>query len=455
MMVGIGKMLRAFSRKDEDGRGPGVVVQRANRAAAASFDGLRMSGDAGIGAGTEGWARPEYGRYMATSPSVYSAVRLRSEAVTRPLLRVYRSESAVRQAQAEQRGAAHGERGNAAHGELVEPQAKGERRVPVEVVPPGGAPAGARQPVVHPRRPVARHRDLTCACGARPSGPSSAATTASPNCGRCDPTAWPSSPTAAATCAASCTGDPVEQAAYTPDEVVWLRYFNPLEELAGLSPLAPARLSADMGHEGLNFNRHLLRNSARPDFLLLTNQEMNDAELEDFYARWEQRYQGSRQRPPAGRGLGGAGREDPGPVPPGHRLHPGSALEPGRGQPHLRRPQAAPRRLRARHVRQRAGIRAALLAQHRGAGGASFLEEQVNRALLPKLGYPQPGRRVRPVGHRGTAGGRGQPRPAGDGACWIGASSPSTRCAASAICRRCRGGTGRVVNRQLWSAALF
>ena len=53
--------------------------------------------------------------------------------------------------------------------------------------------------------------------------------------------------------------------AYTPDEIVWLRYFNPMEELAGLSPLAPARLSADMGHEGLQFNRNLLRNSARPE----------------------------------------------------------------------------------------------------------------------------------------------------------------------------------------------
>ena len=57
---------------------------------------------------------------------------------------------------------------------------------------------------------------------------------------------------------------------YTPDEIIWLRYFNPLEEYAGLSPLAPARLSVDMGIDGLRFNRNFLRNSAQPDFVLLT-----------------------------------------------------------------------------------------------------------------------------------------------------------------------------------------
>ncbi len=42
---------------------------------------------------SQGWARPEYGRYMATSPSVYSAVKLRSDAITRPPLLVYRGGS--------------------------------------------------------------------------------------------------------------------------------------------------------------------------------------------------------------------------------------------------------------------------------------------------------------------------------------------------------------------------
>ncbi len=80
--------------------------------------------------------------------------------------------------------------------------------------------------------------------------------------------------------------------ALTPDEVVWFRYFNPLEEYAGLSPVAPARLAVDMGKDGLRFNRNFLRNSAQPDFVLLTNEQMNDGEVEDFYRRWEARYRG-------------------------------------------------------------------------------------------------------------------------------------------------------------------
>ena len=80
--------------------------------------------------------------------------------------------------------------------------------------------------------------------------------------------------------------------AYTTNEMLWLRYFNPLEEYAGLSPLAPARMSVDMGLEALKFNRNFLRNSARPDFVLLTNDSMTDTEIEEFYNRWEARHRG-------------------------------------------------------------------------------------------------------------------------------------------------------------------
>ena len=80
--------------------------------------------------------------------------------------------------------------------------------------------------------------------------------------------------------------------AYTSDEMVWIRYFNPMEEYAGLSPLAPVRLAVDMGKDGLKFNRNFLRNSAQPDFVLLTNESMTDTEIEDFYNRWEARYRG-------------------------------------------------------------------------------------------------------------------------------------------------------------------
>ena len=80
--------------------------------------------------------------------------------------------------------------------------------------------------------------------------------------------------------------------AYTPEEMVWLRYFNPLEEYAGLSPLAPLRLSADMGLDALKFNRNFFKNSAQPDVIFTIEESMSDEEVEEFYQRWEKRYKG-------------------------------------------------------------------------------------------------------------------------------------------------------------------
>ena len=375
-------------------RGEGAVVQRANRAAAASFDRLgsldtlRMSG--GIGAGGEGWARPEYGRYMATSPSVYAAVRLRAEAVTRPPLRVYRVE-ALRQAQGERKSAPHGEAIHPAHGELVEPQAKDTRRVPVEA----SHPAARLLERVNPwytRADLWRATEIyLCLWGS--------AFWAIERGEDGEPELWPLRPDRMAVIPdrqryvrgfvyrGAPSSMPSENVAYTPDEIVWLRYFNPLEELAGLSPLAPARLSADMGHEGLRFNRHLLRNSARPDFLLLTNHELNDAELEDFYARWEQRYQG------------------PGNA---HRPAVASAVRDVKtlGLSHRDIDFIQGLRWSLEEVSRTYGVPKLLLGDFERATYANvqaserlfwrntvvpeirFLEDQMNRALLPKLGYP-------------------------------------------------------------------
>ncbi len=354
MMVGIGKMLRAISGREGGRRAPGAVIQRANRAAAANR--LPADESAGIGAGGAGWARPEYGRYMATSPSVYSAVRLRAETVTRPPLRVYRTDA-------------------------------DGRRVHVEP----GHPVARLLERVNPwytRADLWRATEIyLCLWGA--------AFWAIERGEDGEPELWPLRPDRMAVIPdrrryvrGFVYRGAVEQVAYTPDEIIWLRYFNPLEEMAGLSPLAPARLSADMGHEGLHFNRHLLRNSARPDFLLLTNQEMNDAELEDFYARWEQRYQG------------------PGNA---HRPAVASAVRDVKtlGLSHRDIDFIQGLRWSLEEVSRTYGVPKLLLGDFERATYANvqaaermfwrntvvpevkFLEEQLNRALLPKLGYPQ------------------------------------------------------------------
>ena len=90
------------------------------------------------------------------------------------------------------------------------------------------------------------------------------------------------------------------ETALLPDEVVWFRYFNPLEEYAGFAPLAAARLTADMGMEALRFNREFFRNGAQPqDLVFRARSPVTDEQVSDFYSRFEGRHVGTSkaQRP--------------------------------------------------------------------------------------------------------------------------------------------------------------
>ena len=90
------------------------------------------------------------------------------------------------------------------------------------------------------------------------------------------------------------------ETALLPEEVVWFRYFNPLEEFAGFAPMAAARLTADMGMDALRFNREFFRNGAQPqDLVFRANSPVTDGQVAEFYSKLEARYVGpSRaQRP--------------------------------------------------------------------------------------------------------------------------------------------------------------
>jgi HK97 family phage portal protein len=50
-----------------------------------------------------------------------------------------------------------------------------------------------------------------------------------------------------------------EQLAFAPDEVIWLRYPNPIDQFVGLSPLAAARLAADVGSAAMQSNKNLFK----------------------------------------------------------------------------------------------------------------------------------------------------------------------------------------------------
>ena len=237
-------------------RGPSTQIrQRANRAATVDVDWFQ-----GISSPGAGWARTEYGEYYATSVSVYSAVKVRSEAISRPNLVIHRRSS---------------------DGSLI----------PVANDHPA-------QQLLDRVNPWYTRGDLWRATEIYLSlwGSSYWALERDEN-GRWE--IWPLRPDRVSVVPDSQQyirgflymgrNGPV---AYTTDEILWIRYFNPLEEFAGLSPIAPVRMAADMGKDGLRFNRNFLRNSAQPDFVLLTNETMNDSEIEEFYNRWEARYRG-------------------------------------------------------------------------------------------------------------------------------------------------------------------
>ena len=251
------------SRKPESPTPSNGVVQRANRAIAADYDRLHES--AGVGGE---WAKSVYGEYYATSVSVYSAIKLRADAMARAPLQVLRS---------------------------VQSGGPSGGSVPARVSVGPDHPAQQLLDRVNPwhtRGDLWRATEINlCLWG------SSFWALERDEAGR--PEIWPLRSDRVRVLPEKQrhvkgfvymgVNGPV---AYTPEEIVWMRYYNPLEPFAGLSPLAPVRLSVDAGLDALRFNRSFFKNSAQPDIVFTTEETMTDAEVEDFYHRWEERYQG-------------------------------------------------------------------------------------------------------------------------------------------------------------------
>ena len=228
---------------------------KAGGASAADIDGFAVLAGAG-----GGWNRSEYGDYYATSTSVYAAIRVRADALSRPPVVVY------------SRGA-------------------DGQRLPV---PPDHPAARLLERVNrwYTRSDLWRATEIYLNLWG-------SAFWMLDRDAHGNRELWPLRPDRM-----SVVPDRDEYVrgfvyhgrnrmlALTPEEVVWFRYFNPLEEYAGLSPVAPSRMAVDMGRDGLRFNRNFLRNSAQPDFVILANEQLNDSEVEDFYRRWEARFRG-------------------------------------------------------------------------------------------------------------------------------------------------------------------
>ena len=79
---------------------------------------------------------------------------------------------------------------------------------------------------------------------------------------------------------------------FLPEDVVRFRNFNPLDEFAGISPMAPVRQSVDLGGDALRGNRTAVANDSTPGLVMETADTMTDPEVAEFYERWEERFRG-------------------------------------------------------------------------------------------------------------------------------------------------------------------
>lgn len=60
---------------------------------------------------------------------------------------------------------------------------------------------------------------------------------------------------------------------FTPDEIIWFRYPNPIEEFAALSPMAAARLSADTANAIQRSSRNLFQNGLQLGGVIVPDQD--------------------------------------------------------------------------------------------------------------------------------------------------------------------------------------
>ena len=78
---------------------------------------------------------------------------------------------------------------------------------------------------------------------------------------------------------------------FAPGEVLWFRYPNPIQEYAGLSPIAALRMTIDMNVDAIRFNRRFFQNDATPGRTYIkTDRDLTGAQAESLRQRWEKAF---------------------------------------------------------------------------------------------------------------------------------------------------------------------
>ena len=78
-----------------------------------------------------------------------------------------------------------------------------------------------------------------------------------------------------------------------PHEVIFFRYFNPYNDIRGMSPLEAARAGVEQDYWAGRYNLAFFQNSAQPGGILETSGNLTDEDYQRLLAQWEDRHRGA------------------------------------------------------------------------------------------------------------------------------------------------------------------
>lgn len=84
-----------------------------------------------------------------------------------------------------------------------------------------------------------------------------------------------------------------QKVSYTPDEMLHIKYPNPLNDFWGLSPLSAARQGVLADYYAAKFNQNFFKQGARPSGVLTTEDTLDDPSFQRLRAEFDQAYTGA------------------------------------------------------------------------------------------------------------------------------------------------------------------
>ena len=80
------------------------------------------------------------------------------------------------------------------------------------------------------------------------------------------------------------------------DEMVFLKYFNPMSDYRGLSPMKAAQLDIELDLRAISTNKNMMAQGARPSGIISTDAQLNDHIWSRYQSQFESKYSGQLNR---------------------------------------------------------------------------------------------------------------------------------------------------------------